>query len=46
MKILHIIPELNKGGAECLVIDICQELRQREGIEVCLVVFRPRNTYV
>jgi hypothetical protein len=46
MKILQFIPELNKGGAERLVIDICQELRQREGIEVCLVVFRPRNTYV
>ena len=45
MKILHIIPELNKGGAERLVIDICQELQQREGIEICLVVFRPNNAY-
>jgi hypothetical protein len=46
MKILHIIPELNKGGAERLVIDVCQELQKREEIEICLVVFRPRNTYV
>jgi glycosyltransferase involved in cell wall biosynthesis len=45
MKILQIIPELNKGGAERLVIDICQELQQREGIEVCMVVFRLNNAY-
>jgi glycosyltransferase involved in cell wall biosynthesis len=45
MKILHIIPELNKEGAERLVVDMCNELRMRSGIEVCLVVFRPHNAY-
>jgi glycosyltransferase involved in cell wall biosynthesis len=45
LKILHIIPELNKGGAERLVVDICNELTSREGIEVSIVVFRPKNAY-
>jgi glycosyltransferase involved in cell wall biosynthesis len=45
MKILHIIPELNKGGAERLVVDMCMELSQRPGIEAYLVVFRPKNDY-
>jgi hypothetical protein len=29
LKILHIIPELNKGGAERLVVDIGNELKKR-----------------
>ncbi len=37
MKILHIIPSLRKGGAERIVLDICIELQNRFGIEVCLV---------
>lgn len=45
MRILLIIPELNKGGAERLVVDMCNELRIRPGIEVCIVVFRPNNAY-
>ena len=34
MKLVHIIPNLKKGGAERLVLDICNELKQRDGIEV------------
>lgn len=44
MKIIHIIPTLNKGGAERLVLDICIELHQ-QGHEVYLVTFSNENTY-
>lgn len=37
MRILHIIPNLRKGGAERIAMDICEELSAREGIEVKLV---------
>lgn len=45
MKILQIIPSLLKGGAERLVLDICQNLAGRENIEVHLVVFSDNNEY-
>ena len=45
MKIVHVIPNLLKGGAERLCIDICNELISREGNEVRLVVFSPENLY-
>jgi hypothetical protein len=28
LKILHIIPSLRKGGAERIVLDICNELNK------------------
>jgi len=46
LKILHIIPNLKKGGAERLVLDICTELASRKGIEVKLVVFSDSNDYL
>lgn len=45
MKILHIIPNLVKGGAQRIAIDICLELQQREGIEVILVYFEGENEF-
>ncbi len=45
LKILQIIPTLEKGGAEHLVIDICNELLKREGVEVKLITFRDINSY-
>jgi glycosyltransferase involved in cell wall biosynthesis len=45
MKILHIIPNLKKGGAERLVLDICNELQKREGVIVKLITFKPDNEY-
>ena len=45
MKILQIIPNLSKGGAERLVTDIVRELATREGIEVRLVLFREEIDY-
>lgn len=45
MKILQIIPNLRKGGAERLVLDICNELSKREDIVVKLVTFSSENEY-
>lgn len=44
-KIVHIIPELRKGGAERLVLDTCIELSKRKELEVVLIVFRENNAY-
>jgi glycosyltransferase involved in cell wall biosynthesis len=45
MKIIHIIPNLKKGGAERLVLNIAQELTSRSNVEVCLVIFSNDNHY-
>lgn len=45
LKILHIIPNLRKGGAERLALDICIELSKRENIEVSLVTLSDENEY-
>lgn len=45
LKILQIIPNLRKGGAERFVIDICNELHNREGVSVKLVAFSNLNEY-
>ena len=45
LKILHIIPTLNKGGAERLVLDICNQLSSINKVEVKLVIFRNEVKY-
>lgn len=45
LRVLHIIPNLNKGGAERLVLDICNELKKRDDIEVKLICFHENNAY-
>ncbi len=45
MKILHIIPNLKKGGAERIVIDIIRNLRKQEGIQLKLVLFEEKIEY-
>lgn len=45
MRILHIIPNLRRGGAERLVLTICKELSKRENIDVCIVTFSNQNEY-
>ena len=45
MKILHIIPNLKKGGAERIVLDICRKLVQKKDIIVKLIVFSEENEY-
>lgn len=45
MKILHILPELRKGGAERLAIDICKQLQMHEDVQVKMITFSPDNAY-
>lgn len=45
MKILHIIPTLAKGGAERLVLNICNELKLTKDNQVKLITFRHHNAY-
>jgi glycosyltransferase involved in cell wall biosynthesis len=45
LRILHIIPNLRKGGAERLLLNICNELNTRNDIQVKLIVFRTNNSY-
>lgn len=45
MRVLHLIPSLEKGGAERLTIDIVRELQRREGFVVQLMVLRNKNEY-
>ncbi len=45
MNILHIIPNLRKGGAERLVLDICNALQRHEDVTVKLITFSELNKY-
>lgn len=44
-KILHIIPNLKKGGAERLVLDLLREFLSLKNIQIKLVVFRNEIEY-
>lgn len=44
MRVLQVIPDLRKGGAERIVIDISNELIRR-GVQVLLLNFKPENHY-
>lgn len=44
-KILFLIPSLAKGGAERLVLDICNEFQKRSGYQVKLITFHTKNEY-
>ncbi len=45
MKIIHIIPNLRKGGAERIALDICNEIHSQGEHEVLLITFQPDNAY-
>jgi glycosyltransferase involved in cell wall biosynthesis len=45
MKIIHIIPNLKKGGAERIVIDIVRALNQKREIQVKLLLFEDKIEY-
>ena len=45
MKILHIIPNLKKGGAERIVIDIVRHLNMDPSLDVKLVLFENQIEY-
>ena len=42
MKIIHIVPNLNTGGAERLVKDICKEIHKRKSHEIKLITFEKK----
>ena len=44
-KILHVIPSLERGGAQRLVITICNELSILEKYEVKIITFRNINDF-
>ena len=46
MRILQIIPNLKKGGAERLIIDICNQLNSKKNITVKLITFSESNEYI
>lgn len=45
LRILHVLPSLQKGGAERLCLDTVRWLRKLPGLEVLLVTFSDRNHY-
>ncbi len=45
LRVLHIIPSLNKGAAERITFDICNFLANREDCEVFLVLIRDDISY-
>ncbi len=45
MRILHIISRLNKGGAERLCLDICNQLQNCSDVQVKLITFSVENAY-
>jgi glycosyltransferase involved in cell wall biosynthesis len=45
MNILHIIPNLKKGGAERLVIDIVRALAADQSIQIKLILFENKIEY-
>jgi glycosyltransferase involved in cell wall biosynthesis len=44
MKIIHVIPNLQRGGAERICINICNELKN-QGHDVLLILFSNENEY-
>lgn len=44
LKVLHIIPELRRGGAERICIDICSHL-QKNGHDVIICLLRNNNDF-
>lgn len=45
MKVLHIIPNLRKGGAERIALDIVCELNRRSGVTAMLVLLQDKIEY-
>jgi glycosyltransferase involved in cell wall biosynthesis len=45
LRILQVIPSLAKGGAERLVLDLCNSLHRRDDTEVLLLSFHADNGY-
>ncbi|NQY67648.1 MAG: glycosyltransferase family 4 protein [Flavobacteriales bacterium] len=46
LKILYLINDLSKGGAERAIIDLCCELNQLTETEICIATLFPSNEYL
>ena len=44
-RILHVIPSLVRGGAQRLVVSICNELEKNKNFDVQLIIFRNINEF-
>jgi glycosyltransferase involved in cell wall biosynthesis len=45
MRIIHIIPNLKKGGAERMAIEICTQLSKNQSLQVVLIYLENLNYY-
>lgn len=45
LRVLHLIPDLYRGGAERMALDIVRHLRRMDGVEVVLATLRDENGY-
>lgn len=46
MRILQVIPSLAKGGAERLVVDLSNNLSQKEDVELIILTFTEKNDFI
>ncbi|WP_418359192.1 glycosyltransferase [Sphingobacterium detergens] len=46
MKIMHIVPSLNRGGAERFVVDLCNELSKKEQVFLVTMFDNVENSFV
>lgn len=45
LRVIQIIPSLNKGGAERIMLDISHELNKREDVELKIITLSSLNSY-
>ncbi|OFY18587.1 MAG: hypothetical protein A2W98_04975 [Bacteroidetes bacterium GWF2_33_38] len=45
IKIIHVVPDLRKGGGEKFLLDICNEMKSRENIEFIIITLDGTNEY-
>ena len=43
MKIIQVISSLGKGGAERLVVDLCNKFSTEKDVEIVLCVYNEKN---
>ena len=45
LRILHVIPNLVKGGAQRIALDICNELQKKPEVKVALLYWEGKNQF-
>ena len=46
LKIIYVVQSLVKGGAERMVLEICNELEKRKNIDALIISLSPLNQYI